>query len=153
MGQSLCLQWIGSAECVTSVGVLCLCVGKLFWFGDILRGYFLALLVHMYWGVSLGSQTSSGEKWAAGICSPLLMLFGRVVGARHTIRIHPSRVCSWARGLWCSLLSVPKPAWGKGVWHSLGLPRAQGWESFDKAGPCTKILNDSISWLLFIPTC
>lgn len=49
MGQSLCLQWIGSAGCVTSVGVLCLCVGKLFWFGDILREQ-LALLVHVCWG-------------------------------------------------------------------------------------------------------
>lgn len=77
MGQSLCVQWVGSAECVTSVGVLSLCVGRLFWFGDILGGYFLALLVHVYGGVSLGSQTSPGEKETAGICSPLLMLIGK----------------------------------------------------------------------------
>lgn len=58
-----------------------------------------------------------------------------------------------SRGVWCSLLSVPKPGWGKGVRHNPGLPWTLGHESFDKAGPCTKILNDSISWLLFIPTC
>lgn len=99
MGQSLCLQWAGSAECVTSVGVLCLCVGKLFWFGDILREQ-LALLVHVCWGVSLGSQTSSGgpqDKSTAEICFPLLMLFRRVAVVGHTIRIHPFRVCSWSR--------------------------------------------------------